>query len=72
MTWIERILNPKGDQSATRLAFLWLIANATFMGWFVLIFGTEHAAEAGSVMGVVSGIASGFKLYQNKQEKDAK
>lgn len=67
--WFQRILDPKGDQSATRLVLLWLVANATFMGWFIISFGTEHASEATMVMGAVTTIAGILKYAQKSQEK---
>jgi len=66
--WIQRILDPKGDQSATRLILIWLVVNATFMGWFILKFGTEHATEAITVMGGVTAIAGALKYLQKNQE----
>ena len=66
--WFQRVLDPKGDQSATRLVLLWLVANATFMGWFIISFGTEYATEAITVMGGVTAIAGALKYLQKNQE----
>jgi len=70
--WIQRVLDPKGDQSSTRLIIIWLVVNATFMGWFIISFGTEHAAEATMEMGAVTTIAGILKSVQKNQEKDNK
>jgi hypothetical protein len=39
------------------------------MGWYVILFGTEHATEATMIMGAVTAIASALKVYQKSQEK---
>ncbi len=61
-------LRDKSDISSARIAFFWLIFNGTLMGWFILIFGTENSTEAATVMGILTSIASGLKIYQKKQE----
>lgn len=40
------------------------------MGWYIIICGTEHATEAAGVMVAVTGLGSGLKLIQNKQESN--
>lgn len=69
MNWIERILDPNGDQSMTRFAVLLLIGNAILMGWYVIIFGSLYVTEATMIMSAVSAIASGLKIWQKSQEK---
>ncbi len=59
----------KGNNSIMRLAFAWLIVNATFMGWFVLTFGSGDVGAAAAIFGTVSGVATGLKIMQNQQEK---
>lgn len=66
---IKELLDPNGKYSAARAVVIWLVVNATFMGWYIIAFGTEHATEATMVMGAVTAIASGLKVYQKGQEK---
>lgn len=70
--WFQRILDPNGNQSTTRLVLIWLVLNATFMGWYIICFGTEHASESTLVMGAVTAIAGILKYAQKGQEKDGK
>lgn len=60
----------KGNYSIMRLAFLWLIFNATFMSWYILIDPSGTVAQAATIFGTVTGVASGLKLMQNQQEKE--
>jgi len=69
--WWREILDPNGNQSTTRLILIWLVVNATFMGWFIIKYGTEHASEATMVMGAVTTIAGVLKWAQKKQEKES-
>ncbi len=69
MDWLKSLFNENSPNSITRVAFIWLVVNATFMAWVILIFGTENAVDAGIVFSAVSGVAAGLKLYQKKQEK---
>ena len=69
INFIKELLDPNGRYSTTRFIVIWLVVNATFMGWFVLCFGTKHATEATMVMAAVTAIASGLKVYQKGQEK---
>ena len=62
------MLDPNGNQSATRVILLWLVINATFMGWYILKFGTDNASEATMVMGAVTAIAGALKYAQKSQE----
>ncbi len=68
MDWLKSLFNENSPNSITRVAFIWLVVNATFMAWVILIFGTENAVDAGIVFSAVSGVAAGLKLYQKKQE----
>ena len=70
--WIQRILDPNGNQSATRLILIWLVVNATFMGWWIVVLGTDHATEALTVMGGVTTIAGILKYAQKTQENPNK
>ena len=69
MDLFKELLDPNGNYSTTRFVVLWLVVNATFMGWYVIRFGTQHATEATMIMGAVTAIASGLKVYQKSQEK---
>jgi hypothetical protein len=69
MEFIKELLDPNGRYSTTRATVIWLVVNATFMGWYVILFGTEHATEATMIMGAVTAIASALKVYQKSQEK---
>jgi len=69
MDFIKELLDPNGKYSTTRLVVLWLVVNSTFMGWYVIKYGTDHAEAATLVMGAVISIASGLKVYQKHQEK---
>ncbi len=69
MDWLKGFFQEDSTYSITRVAFIWLIINATFMGWFTLIFGTEYAVEAGGIFASVSGVATTLKHWQKKQEK---
>lgn len=60
----------KGNYSVMRLAFIWLILNATFMGWYIIIDPQGTVAQASTIFGTVTGVATGLKLMQNQQEKD--
>jgi len=71
MDFLKELLDPKGKYSTTRATVIWLVVNAVFMGWYVLIFGTEHATEATMIMAGVTAIASALKVYQKSQEKDS-
>lgn len=64
----EEYLTEASKKSITRVAFVWLIFNATFMGWFILIHGTENAVQAAEVVVSISGVATALKLYQKGQE----
>lgn len=66
---IKGFFDEKSTLSITRVAFAWLILNATFMAWFILKFGTKNAPEAGGIFVAVSSVATGLKLYQKHQEK---
>ncbi|MGB1318478.1 MAG: hypothetical protein ACPG5W_09740, partial [Flavobacteriales bacterium] len=66
--WFKNILNPKGDQSSTRLVLLWLVVNATLMGWYIIRMGTEYASESVMVMGGVTTIAGVLKYIQKREE----
>ena len=68
MEFIKELLDPNGKYSTTRATVIWLVVNATFMGWCVILFGTQHATEATMIMGAVTAIASGLKVYQKSQE----
>ncbi len=68
MDWLKSLFNENSPNSITRVAFIWLVVNATFMAWVILIFGTENAVDAGIVFSAVAGVAAGLKLYQKKQE----
>jgi len=68
MNWIKGFFDEKSSSSITRAGFAWMLLNAVLMCWYVLIFGTDHATEAASIVGVVSGVATGLKLYQKHQE----
>ena len=70
--WIQRILDPNGNQSVTRLILIWLVVNATFMGWWIVVLGTDHATEALTVMGGVTTIAGILKYAQKTQENPNK
>lgn len=67
--FIKELLDPNGRYSTTRVTVIWLVVNAVFMGWYVIGFGTEHATEATMIMGAVTAIASGLKVYHKSQEK---
>jgi uncharacterized membrane protein HdeD (DUF308 family) len=67
--WLKEILDPNGNQSTTRLLSIWLVVNAVLMGWYVLIFGTEHASEVAIVTGAITAIAGVWKNWQKSQEK---
>lgn len=60
----------KGNFSVMRLAFIWLILNATFMGWYIIIDPLGTVAQASTIFGTVTGVATGLKLMQNQQEKE--
>ena len=66
MDWLK---DQNGKYSTTRATVIWLVVNAVFMGWYVIIFGTEHATEATMVMTGVTAIASALKVYQKSQER---
>ena len=68
INWIKEVLDPNGNQSTTRLILIWLVVNATFMGWFILKYGTTHASDATLVMGGVTAIAGILKYAQKNQE----
>lgn len=68
INWIKEVLDPNGNQSTTRLILIWLVVNATFMGWFILKYGTAHASDATLVMGAVTAIAGILKYAQKNQE----
>jgi hypothetical protein len=68
MEFIKELLDPNGRYSTTRATVIWLVVNATFMGWYVILFGTEHATESTMIMGAVTAIASALKVYQKSQE----
>lgn len=57
----------KGNRSIMRLAFAWLMVNATIMGWYAL--ATTGVADAAVIFGTLSGVATSLKLMQNQQEK---
>jgi len=57
-----------GNFSIMRVAFAWLIINATAMTWFVLLT-TEGVGAAAAIFGTVTGVATGLKIMQNNQEK---
>jgi hypothetical protein len=57
----------KGNSSIMRLAFAWLMVNATAMGWYALV--SSGVAEAATIFGTISGVATGLKIMQNQQEK---
>jgi len=61
-----------GDFSVMRLAFIWLILNATFMSWYILTDPSGTVAQASTIFGTVTGVATGLKLMQNQQEKQSK
>ena len=56
----------QGNFSAMRVAFIWLMLNATFMGWYALV--TSDVGAAAAIFGTVSGVATGLKIMQNSQE----
>jgi len=58
--------NP-GNRSIMRLAFAWLVFQATAMGWYALIATGVGAASA--IVGTVAGIATGLKIIQKGQEQ---
>jgi hypothetical protein len=62
----------EGNFSIMRLVFLWLILNATFMAWYILIDSVENVAEAATIFGTVTGVAVTLKTIQNQQEKQPK
>ena len=70
MDFLKELLDPNGKYSTTRATVIWLVVNAAFMGWYVIIFGTDYATEATMIMGAVTAIASALKVYQKSQEKD--
>lgn len=57
----------KGNFSAMRAAFVWLILNGTLMGWFALL--TIGTGEAVAVFSAITGVAITLKTIQNQQEK---
>lgn len=67
--WFKKLFETATDVSMTRFGFFWMVVNAVLMGWYILIWGTDHATEASMVMGSVTSIATGLKLYQKHQEK---
>jgi len=71
MDFLKELLDPKGKYSTTRATVIWLVVNAVFMGWYVIIFGTDYATEATMIMAGVTAIASALKVYQKSQEKDS-
>ncbi len=71
MNWFERILDPNGNQSSTRLILIWLVVNATIMGWVIITSGTEYASEALTVMGGTTAIAGVLKYVQKRQESSS-
>lgn len=68
--WIKEVLNPNGNQSTMRVAFLWLAFNAVFMGWFALIFGGDNLMEVVALVSGITGAGAGFKVWQKKQENN--
>lgn len=68
---LKEFFSDVSPYSITRVAFIWIVINATFMTWFVLIFGTKNAAEAGGIFVSLTSVAAGLKLYQKKQENEA-
>jgi len=64
----QEYLTESSKRSITRVAFVWLMLNAVLMGWFVLIFGTDNALEAGGIVTSISTVAAGLKVYQKGQE----
>lgn len=57
-----------GNFSIMRVAFAWLMVNATAMAWFTLLT-TEGVGAAAAIFGTISGVATGLKIMQNNQEK---
>lgn len=64
----QEYLTEASKKSITRVAFVWLIFNATCMGWYVLINGSDNALEAGGIVTSISTVAAGLKVYQKGQE----
>jgi hypothetical protein len=64
----EDYFSEVSKKSITRVAFVWLIFNATCMGWYTLVYGSENALEAGGIVTSISTVAAGLKLYQKGQE----
>ena len=71
MDFLKELLDPNGKYSTTRATVIWLVVNAAFMGWYVIIFGTDYATEATMIMAGVTATASALKVYQKSQEKDS-
>ncbi len=59
-----------GNRSIMRLAFAWLIIQATAMGWYALVFTGVGAASA--IFGTIATMATGLKLIQKQQENGDK
>jgi membrane associated rhomboid family serine protease len=55
-----------GNFSIMRLAFAWLILNATGMGWYALLDTGVGAAAA--IFGTIASVATGLKIIQKEQE----
>ncbi len=57
-----------GNFSIMRLAFAWLLLQATAMGWYALI--TTGTGAATAIFGAVATVATGLKLIQKQQENE--
>lgn len=68
----EDYLTEDSKRSITRAAFVWLMVNGVFMGWWVLIFGSLYVVEATGLIVAVTSVATGLKLYQKGQEIKSK
>lgn len=59
----------EGNNSVMRLAFVWLILNATALSWYVLLTDATNVGGAAAIFGTVTGVATGLKIIQKQQEK---
>ena len=57
-----------GNKSIMRIAFAWLILQATAMGWYALI--TLGVGEASAIFGTIAAVATGLKIIQKGQEQN--
>lgn len=69
---LAQFFNEDSPYSITRVAFIWIIVNGTFMAWAALLLEKTDAASASMIFAAVTGVGTGLKLYQKGQERKAR